>query len=984
MKDQLTRLTERTAALGNYNRKYLYIISSNIDKLTAALEQHGKRDMVHLWSYSTEIPGEMDTVLEVSTDTHERLDFLGCYYAIQFLQINLHMVDIVKLELASSSERWRTGKRLMLEAGRMFRNLTKCYMERLLDIFLDKKNAPEFVILGVGTRADQDDIDLGIVYREPGDSDALNRAIGRLSSEMFKKATRLHFHLSEHVGHHNLAATIEEYEEILEKGIYDFVIITEMLGAATILGSSSLFEEFKNRVTNCFYYNTRNKENRSHEGYLRGILGEIHSLLTQMKPPETINPKDDALRPIKSLLSALKLVYGIHKVNAWNIIDDLKVKNPQREQQYNNLEQALSFFELFRHLYQIMVAQDEDISLNEPGIEDMVSTIAEMIGFEKKGVVTAKDFMLVNYYEFLERSIHDIEVLTGDLKKHLHEVSIFKPIYSGDIYKSVGYKGNLAFDFIRASRFFKGTTYWDDFLEKLSGENGTFYNEFISSFNKLSVKMRRIIGLGYVAGIKYEMTSVLRFLVILGEKAKTDEAKDTFNLLSRLLVEQMVKLPGISTSLAQIVYAYPGLLNSFLTLIDWETLDKFMKIARIKPAMPELISFHNQLLALGNIHYQSSQFFKRHFRPVLKKNPAFIKNLHNNDKLKEIAAGLYSDLTTLPSLRQRIEQLGDYYDLEFVRVSLLAMKGAPCELTDAEFTEFCDNYTNTLYGFCHQDVHLSLGYSMHTHDLFALYATGGHAREQGFDDDYDMIVILDSSDPDEIDYCNKIVGKMNSEILKRGILPHHRFADHFGSYVVSFAQLSDHLGSQDEEIFIDQSQILSSRMLVGSSKLEQKLQQEIISPHIFSRGREYIDYMIEEMRSRHTETGGEHCNDIKECCGGLRDIEMLLLMYKAKHRVRDPLSRKFLHRLAELEPRYAEEFRYIEKHLNFIKNLRDIYRLKVAAHNVINREYLPSVAASMGYGDDDKAGESLYNHFLTNTEKAWKIINQLVENIKIK
>lgn len=984
MKDQLTRLTERTATLGNYNRKYLYIISSNVDKLTAILEQQGKRDRVHLWSYSMEIPGEMDTILDVAADTSEKLDFLGCYYAIQFLQMNLHMVDIIKLELATGPERWRTSKKLMLEVGRMFRYLTKCYMERLLDIFLNKKNVPEFVILGVGTRADQDDIDLGIIYREPGDLEALNRAIGQLSSEMFKKATRLHFHLSEHVGQHNLAATIEEYEQILEKGIYDFVIITEMLGAATILGSYPLFDQFKKRVTNCFYYTTRSKENRYHEGYLRGILGEIHSLLTQLKPPETINPKDDALRPIKSLLSALKLVYGVYKVNAWNIIDELKIKNPQREQQYNNLEHALSFFELFRHLYQVMVAQDEDISLDEPGIEAMVAKIAEVIGFEKKGVVSAKDFMLVNYYEFLESSIDAIEVLTGDLKNHLHEVSIFKPIYSGDIYKKVGYKGNLAVDFIRASRFFKGTTYWDDFLEKLSDDNNRFYNEFVSSFNNLSDKMRRVIGLGYIEGIKYESAVVLRFLVILGEKAESDEAMNIFSFLSRLFVDQMGQLPGVSSSLTHIVHAYPGLLNSFLSIINWETLDKFMKLARIKPALPELLPVHEQLLALSNIHYQSSQFFKRHFRPILNKYPIYIKNLHNNEKLKEITSGFYSDLTTLPTLRERIEQLGDYYDFEFVRVSLLAMRGAPSELTDAEFTEFCDNYTNTLYGFCQMDVHLSLGYSMHTHDLFALYATGGHAREQGFDDDYDMIVILDSSEPEEIDFCNKIVGKMNAEILKRGILPHHRFADHFDSYVVSFGQLTDYLKSRGEEIFIDQSQILSSRMLVGSSKLEQKLQQEIIGPHIFSRGQEYIDYMIEEMRSRHVVDDDEHCNNIKECPGGLRDIEMLLLMYKTKHKVRDPLSRKFLHRLIEIEPKHADRFRYIEKHLNFIKNLRDLYRLKVAAHNVISQEYLPSVAASMGYGDDNKAGERLYGDFLANTEKAGKVINQLVEAVKIK
>jgi UTP:GlnB (protein PII) uridylyltransferase len=278
---------------------------------------------------------------------------------------------------------------------------------------------------------------------------------------------------------------------------------------------------------------------------------------------------------------------------------------------------------------------------------------------------------------------------------------------------------------------------------------------------------------------------------------------------------------------------------------------------------------------------------------------------------------------------------------------------------------------------------MSLGYSMHTHDMFALYATGGHAREQGFDDDYDMIVILDSDDQEKIDYCNKIVGKMNSEILKRGILPHHRFADHFGSYAISFAQMADYLSSEGTDIFIDQSQLLASRMLVGSSKLEAKLQQEIINPHIFSRGKEYIEYMKNEMQSRHCVQDGDHCDDIKECRGGLRDIEMLLLIYKTKHKVRDPLSRKFLHWLIKTENEHSDKFRYIEQHLNFIKNLRDLYRLKVAAHNVISKEYLPPVAESMGYGNDEKACERLYQEFIARTEKAFAIMKKLIEAVKV-
>jgi len=983
MKDPLTRLTEKTSSLGNYNRKYLHIISENIEKLTDTLERYDKRDMVHLWSYSLEIPGEMDTILELTSDYQEKLDFLGCYFALQFLHMNLRLVDIVKLELATSKQRSQTGKKLMLESGRMFRLLTKCYMQRLLNLFLNNEHTDmEYSMLSVGTRADQDDIDLGIIHRNPEDAEVLNRAIGRLASEMFKKANRLHFHLSEHVVENSFTATIDQYEKILDRGQYDFVIVTEMLGAAVILGSYSLFEEFETRITNRFFHDPQKADNRFHEAFLRGILGEINSLLTSRKAPEVINPKDDALRPIKSLLSALKVVHGIHKVNTWNIIDDLKEKNPERRVQYEDIERILSFFELFRHLYQIMVAQDEEIYLQDEGVDSLVAKIAEMIGFEKKGVVEAKDFMLVIYYEFLEKGIKAIEILLDDIKKHLLKISIFRPVFSGDIHKRPGFKGNLAIDFIRTSKLVRGATYWDDFQEEIGQEDNRFFNEFIDSFNQLPDRLFNKVAKGYVAGAEYNPASILRFLVIIGKKARDEKTKRVFNTISSLFLDELGRLPTALYSLTQILYAHPQDLNKFLALIQWQTLQKFVDLVQKKPATPELLAGYKQLLALTNIHYQSSHFFKQHFHKILNKFPIYIKNLRKNDRLREIAEGFYSDLTSLPTTQERLDQLGDYYDLEFVRVSLLAMEGADCERTDYEFIEFCDNYTLSLYEFCQQNVHLSHGYSMHTHDLFALYATGGHAREQGFDDDYDMIVILDSTDQEGIDYCNKIVGKMNSHIIKRGIIPHHRFADHFGSYVISIRQLAEYLDRKDENVFIDQSQILTSRMLVGSRKLDKKFYDEIIFPKVYARKWEYIERVKAEMSSRHEENSTAHKNNIKECRGGLRDIEMLLLMYKAKYEARAPLSRRFLRQVIELEPHHANQLVEIGRHLNFIKNLRDLYRLKVAAQNVIDVEYLGPIAADMGYGDDPDAGDRLYKDCRERSSHTGDLIEELSEKIR--
>jgi hypothetical protein len=983
VKDPLTRLTEKTATLGNYHRKFLHIIAANIDKLTASLERSGLLDRVHLWSYSTEIPGEMDTIVEISETTEQTLDFLGCYYALQFLHLNLRMVDIVKLELGTSHERALTCRKLMLESGRMFRYLTKNYMEHLLTIFLDRKKVPEFVMLGVGTRADQDDIDLGIIYRPTDNPEVLNKALARLSAEMLKKATRLHFHLSEHVGEHTLAAAVEDYEEILDRGTHDFVIITEMLGAAPILGSYELFDEFKVRVTNRFFFDPDVEENRFHEGYLRGILGEIRSLLTRPRTADILCPKDDGLRPVKSLLSAIKLVFGIDRTNAWYIIDELRAVDQRQKDQYNDLEEALSFFELFRHLYQVMVAQDEDISLAEPDIESILAGIAEMIGFERKGVVSAKDFMLVNYYEYLDKCNDAIGVLTGDLRKHLRKISVFNPIFSGEIHKKPGFKGNLAVDFIRASSFLKGITYWDDFLEELSDRDKLFYSEFIDSFHSLPERLRKKVAAGYISGTPNDAASVLRFLVIVGQRADTPEARSIFDLVSCLFVDELQEVRDISIALSRMVTAHPVAFNSFLAMIDRDCLSRIVQLVRARPPLTEMQPFYNQLTALCELHYQSSQFFKRHFHSILNKHPLFIENLYNDEKLGEITNGFYSDLSSFASLSERAEQLGDYYDLEFVRVSLLVMSGTRPEQTDAEFIEFSDNYTLALYEIGQEEVHLSLGYSKHTHDLFALYAVGGHAREQGFDDDYDMIAILDSSDAEQVDFCNKIIGRMNSEILKRGILPHHRFADHFGSYIVSFAQLAEHLAAGSDEIFIDQSQILSSRMLVGSPKLEDKLCNEIIRPLIFDKGASYLQRMKSELESRHRETNDDQLADIKECPGGLRDIEMLLLMYMVKYKIRDPLSRMFLHRLMELEPQNGEQFHTIGEHLDFIKGLRDNYRLKIAAHNNIEREYLQPVAEGLGYGDGEDAASKLFDEYLERTAKTAEIINGLVARIRI-
>jgi len=237
-------------------------------------------------------------------------------------------------------------------------------MEKLFGLFLEKEKWPEFVICGVGTKADQDDIDIGIIDDGSERRVEFNKAVGKLRNEMLKRASNLHMYLSEHVGSQSYSASIKEYKELLDQEIHDFVIINEMLGAAPIFGSIRLYYEFKRKITSKYFFK-KEKENKHHEGYIRGLLGEIRSLILRQMKTESINPKDDGIRMIKALISVLKTIYNIDENDNWKTIEKLRKEDPKNNYSYSILEKALGFLETFRYLYQLFDVQEEEIFLTE-------------------------------------------------------------------------------------------------------------------------------------------------------------------------------------------------------------------------------------------------------------------------------------------------------------------------------------------------------------------------------------------------------------------------------------------------------------------------------------------------------------------------------------------------------------------------------------------------------------------------------------------
>jgi UTP:GlnB (protein PII) uridylyltransferase len=183
---------------------------------------------------------------------------------------------------------------------------------------------------------------------------------------------------------------------------------------------------------------------------------------------------------------------------------------------------------------------------------------------------------------------------------------------------------------------------------------------------------------------------------------------------------------------------------------------------------------------------------------------------------------------------------------------------------------------------------------------------------------------------------------MNREIVRRGVLPHYRLGEILGSYISPIPKVVDYLKSQEEESFIDISQLLGARIVIGNEQMRRIINREILDRFIFKRKRAYVKRMINEVYSRQNIL--EHVKDklcsLKEDKGGLRDIEAVALMLKAYLEITTPLSENFFEEIKPKIPDIENELETISKSMYFLRTVRNLYRLMVSAEDKVNPDYL--------------------------------------------
>lgn len=986
MADPFTSLKERALKLGNHNRKYIIAAEKFKDRLQYHLEKRGDLNKVHLFRPTEDLEFEMDTIIDAGSDEREKLNFLGCYYSLQLLNLNIRNIDVLQLEVLSGLDPMPCYEAFMKRLGVQFRKLTAAYMSRLLRFFVGSDDT-EFVILGVGTRADQDDIDVGIVVPEGEVGERFNQAVSRLNNEMLKRASRLHFHLSENVGRKRYYATIPEYIELLETKVHDFVIINEMLGARPILGSERLYHEFIEKVTARYFY-TPGETNNHHEGFVRGIVGEIRSLLLQPAGPEIINPKDDALRMIKGLVFVGKTIFGIDAASPWETLREMEKHDPDRVSKYRGLYRALTFIETFRFLYQLYEVQEEEIDLTSDHVTASLDAVAQAMGYKKMGVVPAWHHLVIHYFEFIRLTRMTVESLLNDVRSHLRESSIFTGFIAAELAKPADLEPgeNPARAFADIAEFFEGTRFWDDVLRPLGSDKGVLVSRFIQSFQNCDQRERSRLIRRYVSSARYTMFSMISLMMIIYRNRALPGAHELFDEFAHVFLKRLRNMPGAMKRIVQVFHRHPGLIDEFLAALDDDLMGPFMEIIDVETWHVSLQEARDRLLFFCRLHYFTSLYFKRFMRNAFARHPRFILFLQEPDNLRRIAEGFLGEVENLAGPASKKHKLGEYYDLEFLRVGLETLSGREVSETNADFTEFSDNYFQTLYSICRNEVEKAWGKKVPTHDLFAIYAAGGYGREQAYDDDFDLFCLLNSNDPEIKKFCTQIVAKMNKEIIKRGTMPHYRFADHFGTYVTGVDELEAFLDQGGDGVMVECSQLLGSRLVVGSTRFDEEFQQRVIRPYIFDRSHGFIRSLIKEVRSRHEYYDGEfggNCLNLKECPGGLRDIETLLLLYKALFNIRHNISEQFLLLLGEFDLASSGEIEPLRDSLNFLRNLRDVYRLVVTADDDLHPDYLEEVARILKFEDTPSrsGAEHLLDHYRKVTAKVAGIVQELMAGV---
>ncbi len=970
MDEHFRRVVRRARPLGNPAGKYLRAIERGGGTLVARLEAAGRLSRVHLDRSAPSVVADFEVVAAAGRDADESLALLGTYYAVQYLHLNARAFERLAVELAESGERdrFRAYADFLKRAETDFAELVGAYIRRVLRLLAPPELRRTFLLCAVGSRGHQDDIDVAVLDAGGTVRAATDRLVGRLTVHMLRHASALDHYLASRLRPGGLVLSVDELEAGLGGERLDIPAVTEILRAEPIAGERSLLEPLRARVVAPFLYRAEG-DNARHEFFLRGLLGEIRSLLLRPPPVGTVNPKEDALRLILGLVLALAAADGVTAPGTRALLRQVRARRPGSRPLFAQLERSLVFLETFHQLAHLLIAEDEDVEVEGDAARENLRRLGEAMGYADRGPVRGVDRLLTHYQEAVAAAHEVAPALMDEIAGHLRTTGRLAPWIAGRG------RGDFATEFVTVARGYRGARFWDDVLDALAAPDGRLLAALAGGFSggfaggvaggvadgvagdTFTPEHHEALAQSYAEWGRDAPYALLTILTLLAERHRGaprspgHEQEGAASAITRAYLGWLGVEAEHVRALSRTFRFYPRLLNRFLLTLDREALQTLEARLDVAIGNPEVAAARDRFRAFIAVHRRTSRYVQRVLARVTERVPATVLALDDGAALHTIALGRLAESERHPSAEPRKQLLGDYYDVEFLRLAVGTLHEPPGPAMRADFGDVTRTYFGDLFDACLREAEREIGARMLQRDVFGFYLAGAHARGRPFGEDYDAIALLDSADPEDRALAERAVVLMNRQIARRGVVIQYRLGERLGRFVASVDDLVRLAEEAPDDFFVDLHQLLGARQIAGSRRVDSVVLERVIDPFVHRRGEVFAALLANEVRERRRRliARPEGTLHVKNMRGGLRELDLCLGARRARLGVRETEHPDPFAVLAARDPAHADAYTTLGDAEALLVAVRSAYRVVVAATDVIERDYLDAPARCLGF-----------------------------------
>jgi hypothetical protein len=967
------RLAARARPLGNPARKHLRTVERNGERLLARMEAGGALSHIHLDRTAPALAEDFERVVAAGRDADEKLVLLGTFYAVQLLHQNARALEQLAVDLAEKPDRSGAYSAFLERSAEEFSLLVSTYAGHVLRLVSASETGP-FVVLNVGTPSHQDDIDAAVVFGEGGSRAEIDRVVARLAGQLLRYASPLDNYVAQEVGAEGFSVGVEELGRALRSGRMGFVVVTELLRAQPLVGEAAVLDRLREEVMAEYFFRP-GRDNSRHELYLRGLLGETRALLLRPPPPDRVDPKDDGLRLILGLATAFKTIEGLPAADPGDIVARVMARRPELRAPLTRLEESRVFLEAFRQATQLLIAEGEEIEVEGEEAREGLGLVASALGYEDWGPVRAVDLLLVHYHEAIEAARGAAVTLMERVAKHLTEISRFGRWTRGPAPEDLA--SELAGALVQAARAFRGVRFYDDLLEAFAAPGGARLDAFLRSYRRLSPEERRELARLYAEWGHEAPYTLLSLLTLLARHGVAGEGANPVDEIAEAFFLRLAASPEAVRALSRVFRSYPELTNRFLFALSPARLERLESVIDVPIGNPEVSAARDAFRDLIHVHRESSRYIKRVLGRVTERHPATVQAMSDDARLRTLAAGRLAASERHPDPEKQKGLLGDYYDIEFLRIAVGTLRGEAVERTRLAFADLTATYLGRLFDFCFREVEKETDGWTTDRDRIGILLSGGNARRRPYDEDYDLLAVIDSEDPAARAFAERVVVLMNAHIARRGVVTQYHLAEHLGRFVTALDELADLLGGAEDELFVDCCQMLGSRVVVGSRRVRERLRSEVLEPSIFARAGAFAVRVGREIAERRAslpppDPGTLH---LKESPGGLREIDLVLAVAKARLGVWDTGEAEPFAELSRRDPARSEAYLRLAAVDGFLVAVRSAHRVVVAATDEVEALHLAAPARLLGYGPGE--GERLFADIELHLSESARLVDRL-------